>query len=454
MNDFQKRIYTIILSVSIMISASTSLSAKPDSAAEITRRCKISVSSGDVKVLSDKKMSTFWACQSGESSIKVDIPNEISVAGIMVDWFKEPKGYNIAAKDQMGKVLNAYSLSDRFGSIRDYFVVDKNVKSITISKLGTEDKVSEITIYSTGALPKDVQIWESPVNKADLMVICAHQDDEFLFMGGAIPYYQGEKNLVVFYMANCGRTRRGEALDGLWTIGMHNYPVFACFPDVRTKTLQQCMDAWGNEKAVEILVKNIRKFKPDVIVTHDENGEYGHGAHSFTAYAVKKAVEKSADPDQYRESAQQYGAWQVKKLYLHLYNKNQIQLDWNKPMTKFDGYTALEMASIGFSKHVSQQKNHSMKEGILYDNQKFGLAFTAVGLDSKKDDFFENIIKTENKPLQDVRVSIEQKKKSTSASTLSKNETRSQNYNKLIQAVAIFLLAIAFLLAYRKNTRP
>ena len=122
-------------------------------------------------------------------------------------------------------------------------------------------------------------------------------------------------------------------------------------------------------------------------------------------------------------------------------------------MTKFDGYTALEMASIGFSKHVSQQKNHSMKEGILYDNQKFGLAFTAVGLDSKKDDFFENI-KTDNKPLQDVRVSIEQKKKDTSASTLSKNETRSQNYNKLIQAAAIFLLAIAFLLAYRKNTRP
>ena len=42
------------------------------------------------------------------------------------------------------------------------------------------------------------------------------------FFGGAIPYYacREDARMAVLYMADCGRLRVREALNGLWTAGL------------------------------------------------------------------------------------------------------------------------------------------------------------------------------------------------------------------------------------------
>ena len=97
------------------------------------------------------------------------------------------------------------------------------------------------------------------------------------------------------------------------------------------------------------------------------------------------------DATKYPESAQAYGAWQVKKLYLHLYHENPIEMDWHQPLQAYGGKTGYEMACIGYAEHKSQQDFYQMQQGGKYDNAKFGLAYTTVGLDTGKRDFFEHI---------------------------------------------------------------
>ena len=88
---------------------------------------------------------------------------------------------------------------------------------------------------------------------------------------------------------------------------------------------------------VKFQVEMIRRFKPQVIVGHDVNGEYQHGAHIANTYSLRKALEPAADAEQYPESAQQYGTWSVPKTYLHLWEENKIVMNWDVPLSQFDG---------------------------------------------------------------------------------------------------------------------
>lgn len=136
----------------------------------------------------------------------------------------------------------------------------------------------------------------------------------------------------------------------------------------------------------------IRRYKPEVILTQDVAGEYGHGAHRVVADAVMNCSAEAADAARHPDSAKQYGTWQTKKVYIHLYGQNQIHMNWNKPLVHFDGKTGMEMAIAALNCHVSQvARGWSMDEARNHDNTLFGLYSTTVGPDVMKDDFMENI---------------------------------------------------------------
>jgi len=243
-------------------------------------------------------------------------------------------------------------------------------------------------------LPDDIHDWQPPLDKADLMVVSAHCDDELIFFGGTIPYYAGERKLAVqvVYMANGDRARVDEALNGLWYAGVCNAPVILPLKDAYTETLRLALLNWDEQEATRLLVEQIRRFQPEVIVTHDLNGEYGHGAHMATATLMVNAVPQAADETAFPDSAAVYGAWQTQKLYLHLYPENRITMNWNKSLDAFDGMTALEAANEAYHMHVSQLEYHSDVYGDGdYSSLLYGLALTAVGQDVAKDDFFEHI---------------------------------------------------------------
>jgi len=64
--------------------------------------------------------------------------------------------------------------------------------------------------------------------------------------------------------------------------------------------------------ATEPLVAAIREFRPQVILTYDENGGYPHPDHIMTHKAAMAAFDAAADPDAFPEGGD---PWQVLKLY-------------------------------------------------------------------------------------------------------------------------------------------
>ena len=162
---------------------------------------------------------------------------------------------------------------------------------------------------------------------------------------------------------------------------------------------------YGKDRFTEFQVEQIRRFKPLVVVTHAENGEYGHGTHVYAAAALTDALILAADPTQYPDSAAAYGPWTVEKTYLHLYPENSITMDWDTPLKSLGGKTPFEVTQEGFACHKSQHWTWFYKwiygtaESPItqatrvrgYSPCRYGLYDTKVGPDVTGGDFFENV---------------------------------------------------------------
>ena len=228
------------------------------------------------------------------------------------------------------------------------------------------------------------------------MVISSHRDDELLFFGGTIPYYHGvrKKSVCTVFFSGMDIRRIREALASQWSMGINNYPIFMGFAGGFHNGINGTLKDWGKENYIfKKTVNIIRKYKPDVIVTHDIKGEYGHPTHRTVAYIIQKAILLASNKSLYNESFNQYGTHQIKKLYFHNYYKNDVIMNWNESSSFLDGKTPYEVACIGFDKYYSQHRTFQMDSKNIrkYPNYKFELIFSTVGNDSKKNDFFENI---------------------------------------------------------------
>ena len=66
------------------------------------------------------------------------------------------------------------------------------------------------------------------------------------------------------------------------------------------------------ERAAAPLVRLVREFKPQVIISYDENGGYPHPDHIMAHRVAVEAFEAAGDPDRYPDAG---GAWVPSKLY-------------------------------------------------------------------------------------------------------------------------------------------
>ncbi len=282
--------------------------------------------------------------------------------------------------------------------------------------------MSELYAFEEGPTPSFVQKWQLPNEGCtDLVLFSTHADDEQLFFAGILPYYAGELKyrVQVVYLTD-HRNRRGwsppdervlpgqrqhEGLNGLWAVGVTTYPVYGEYNDFLQPTMQGCYESfaklgWSREEMLGFVVEQLRRFKPLVAIGHDFNGEYGHGQHMVYADLLAEAITVSNDPAKYPELAQKYGVWDVPKTYIHLYEQNQIVMDWDQPLESFGGLTAfLVNRELGFPCHVSQQRAfwnqiypyYKASKVQEYSPCNYGLYRTTVGPDVAKNDFFENL---------------------------------------------------------------
>jgi len=283
--------------------------------------------------------------------------------------------------------------------------------SVTVTFPNGSVYINEVSLFSPGNLPDSVQQWKDPAyGEADLILFSTHGDDEQLFFAGILPYYAGELGyqVQVVYLTDhtCDSPFRvHEMLNGLWAVGVTAYPVFGEYDDFRRDTLEESYQefenrGWPKEQMLGFVVEQLRAFKPLVVATHDFAGEYGHGQHMVYADLVAEALAISNDPAQFPELAEAYGTCEVQKGYFHLYEENQIVMDWDKPLDNFGGMTAYEVTrDLGYPCHESQYQDFAWyfrgfdtaAEVVKYNPCYYGLYWTTVGTDENKNDFFEHV---------------------------------------------------------------
>ena len=281
------------------------------------------------------------------------------------------------------------------GFLHEYIKLPESTENLSINIHDT-CRISDIYAFSEGDVPDYVQIWEKPCETADFLVFSTHADDEILFLGGVLATYGGEASLPVqvCYLTNYWNglhIREHEKLDGLWECGIRNYPVNGDFDDLFSETLQQAESVYVYDDILDYVTSQIRRFKPNITVTQDLDGEYGHGGHMILAKAVTEAVENSMSATFFPDSASEYGVWDVKKTYLHLYPENEITLDLRHPLSKLNDRSALQTAKDAYLKHVSQQWCwFYVSDTNEYSCSRFGLYRSTVGANTGSD-MTENI---------------------------------------------------------------
>ena len=265
--------------------------------------------------------------------------------------------------------------------------------------------IRDVYAFTDGYLPSFVQTWQVLEGGADILLFSTHYDDELLFFGGLIPYYsavRGARVQVAYMTSNYltdfsnYRFRPHEALNGLWVCKDHFYPLTHEVPDKECPSYWHALQFYGEDGFTEYQVELIRRFKPLVVVTQAEDGEYGHGAHIMTALSAERAVVAAADPKQYPESAEKYGVWDTPKTYLHYYGDPDemtwlsyevlsVELGWKRP---------IEIAREAYLQHVTQQQWEGFYVydfGHPFDCHRLGLFRSLVGPDEAKNDLLEHV---------------------------------------------------------------
>ena len=405
--------FAIVLALAAVMLTMIGISgAGAETAENLTAGCKISVSSTKQRIhrMTDGDYTSYWA---SAKSVEpwVDITSGTPIYGVYLCFERKPEKWEIRGKN--GETL--FTGETEFHHVYCALNGETEIRITAVGDGKTEMGFNEIFVFGEGEVPEWVQQWNPTPEKADILFFVAHPDDDLLFMGGAIASYgpgRADSTVAVAYLTYSNTTRRSEMLNGLWTLGIREYPIIGDFRDFYYNKSKKMSDIYaaqtgGKNGVLGWVTEMFRKYKPEVVVTQDEKGEYGHPQHRLVADASKVCFEAAAEAGSYPESAEKYGTWQVKKLYLHLYGpeEEQTQFDFTIPREEFGGLTANELAQKAFEEHKTQAGKgwkfsgkkvvFSVEEyGVKrYPANRYGLYATTVGADTGHTDFLENIYK-------------------------------------------------------------
>ena len=367
-------------------------------AEDITMGCALNGYTGEKHNIRDGIYKTYWesSMRDGVHGLTITAPEGREIGGVLIRWKSWPVAVDVQV--QRDGVWSAAASCDA-DFVAQYIEIPAagEVRIISRDDQGrTKLEISELSVYTPGELPGDAQVWRKAPEKVDMLLLATHPDDEVLWFGGLLPTYAGEqgRDVLVTCAAHNSYYRRLELCDCLWACGVTIYPQFLNYFDATNADTSEILKEWGGrEKVKSDLVGLYRRYRPDVVVMQAVGGESGHPAHRILAQMGRDAVEQAASAQECPESAELYGTWDVPKVYVHLWEENQITMDWHVPLARFGGLDGMEVAAIAFDKHVSQRdkSQYSIHDGGGTDCSLFGLFHTTVGADEAKNDMFEHI---------------------------------------------------------------
>lgn len=291
-----------------------------------------------------------------------------------------------------------------------------------------------LAIFSTSTTA-----FEPYPDKADMLAVIAHPDDEG-YWGGLLAYYAScQQKKVVLVCLSSGEwgnglphpVEPGEKPDCSYDDS--HYPCFAKIPEQdlvypcyyregemaraaiayglayqpimpRWKDMAD-IQPWGNvaggfelwggkEKVTEYITSQIRRFKPDVVVGLSWDGGNGNPQHMAAAHGTFFACQAAGDSKRFTAQLATTPLWQPKKVYFCISKEEETEKkydvvhshSWSLPCKGRPG-TARIMAARGNACHESQE----MKEECD-PTTGFLLKISTVGPDVVgKNNLFENL---------------------------------------------------------------
>ncbi len=215
----------------------------------------------------------------------------------------------------------------------------------------------------------------------DLMVFIAHPGDEVTFFSGLLATYAGEYGYStrVIYLTCGSEDLRAKSTAALATLGVKEAPEYLDMPADYFDTSSHALNSIKNNSLPGLFVELIRKYKPTAVVTHEIDGEYGHGMHSLCVKKVIEAVEQSGNPKRFVKSEKKYGTHTVSRLWLHgLTAEGALTIDRSNPLTFAGGKTSLELDNELYTEYAKDQKYKIDIEKNVY-TQPYYVLYGAEG---------------------------------------------------------------------------
>ena len=178
-------------------------------------------------------------------------------------------------------------------------------------------------------------------HRPTLLCVHPHPDDEAIACGGVLAKAAGSGARTVVVTCTGGEEgenlagidlgdedlvthRRRELADALAALGVREH-VYLGYRDsgMAGTAPNERPDSFHRadlDEAAVRLARIIRRVQPDVVVSDDEHGSYGHPDHIKAHQVTVRAVDLAADPDAPVDGA----VWQVPKRYVHTLTESRL----------------------------------------------------------------------------------------------------------------------------------
>jgi LmbE family N-acetylglucosaminyl deacetylase len=165
-----------------------------------------------------------------------------------------------------------------------------------------------------------------------------------------------------------------------------------------SKNAPETLNNWHNgEPALEDMVRIIRTYRPDVIVSRFQGQPRdGHGNHQAAGVVTQQAFRAAADPKKFPEQIKQgLLPWQAKKLYMDNVRANE---EWN---VRFDTGEYSPLLGMSYAQFAVEGLAHQTSQGVGGARLPAGHRYTyykridsvlpADRLKDKEEDFFDGL---------------------------------------------------------------
>ncbi len=142
-----------------------------------------------------------------------------------------------------------------------------------------------------------------------------------------------------------------------------------------SKSAEETLSVWGRDEVLADVVRVLRTFKPDVVITRfPATGDAGHGHHTASAILAAEAFAAAGDPTRFPDQVKELGTWRPRRLF---WNAWRPQLEGRTPemprlltldLGVFDpvrGESFAELAARARSMHKSQGFGAAPRRGAL-----------------------------------------------------------------------------------------